>query len=116
GRDKTPTDKKVTARIYVVMTNQEALAQLLSLWSTWKTGRRRIPALRPWTRVFARLRDIRRWGPEDRLHETGILEDWKERMSWGGAGIPVEIELWFRSEQERAQAEGRVAALVGAAG
>jgi hypothetical protein len=115
-KDKTPSDKKVSARVYLVMTNQGALGQLLSLWSLWKAGKRRIAALTLWSKVFRRLRDVRRWGAKDRLEETGILADWSERVQWGGGPIPVEVELWFRTEQEQTQAEKRVADLVRTAG
>ena len=97
------TDKKLKACVYLVLTNQGALAQFLSLWAAWKANKRRAPGLSQWGKVFAKLRDIRRWGVEDRLAETGILDQWREEAAWGG-DTAVEIELWFQDEQKRAQA------------
>jgi hypothetical protein len=51
------------------------------------------------------LRDIRPWSVRDRLEETGVLEDWRERLEWENAEqLPCEIELWFRSDRQQRQA------------
>jgi len=108
-------EKKISARVYLVMTNQKALAQLLSVWEAWTKGDRKNPLFSYWRNVFARLRQVRRWGVEDRLRDTGILEDWDDRKGWPGE-IPVEIELWFSQEAHRTAAVERVTrhvALVG---
>lgn len=49
---------------------------------------------------------------KDRLLETGILENWAERKLVGEETVPVEIELWFRSEAKRSEAERRICELV----
>ena len=66
-----------------------------------------------WKRVFERLRDVRLWGVKDRLHETGVLDDWRERTARGEEVVPCEIELWHRgTHPQRRDARDRVAALV----
>jgi hypothetical protein len=107
--------KQISARVYLVMTNQKALAELLSVWDAWVRRDRKNPAVSAWRKVFAQLRQIRRWGVEDRLRDTGILKDWEDRKSLGGQ-IPVEVELWCRKETERAAAVARVTDYVGQAG
>ena len=108
--------KLLTARLYMILTDQAALAQLLSLWSLWTRNRRLPKEFRSWNHVLRKLRDLRRWGVADRLRETGIAEDWELRKQHGGArGAPVEIELWFRSPEQRELAAQRVTALVRAA-
>jgi len=113
-------DKALSARLYMVMTNQEAIGQLLSVWSAWKSGVRgkKAPeALKSWRPVFACLRDVRRWGTKDRIEETGIREDWNDAIAMGASAMPVELELWHRGNASaRAAAEARVSALVAAAG
>jgi hypothetical protein len=113
-------EKALSARLYMVMTNQEAIGQLLSVWNAWKSGLRgkKAPeALRVWRPVFACLRDVRRWGIRDRIEETGIREDWNEAIAMGASAMPVELELWHRGNAAaRASAEARVAAIVAAAG
>jgi len=113
-------DKPLSARLYMVMTNQEAIEQLLSVWSAWKAGLKgkkapeALKALRP---IFACLRDVRRWGIKDRIEETGIREDWNEAIAMGASAMPVELELWHRGHSSaRANAEARVSAIIAAAG
>ena len=66
-----------------------------------------------WRRVFEQLYDVRVWGVRDRLHETGVLDDWRERVSRGDEIVPCEIELWQRgTAEQRRNARDRVAALV----
>lgn len=50
----------------------------------------------------------------DRLLETGVLEDWRERVEHdGGEEVPCEIELWHRTRQSaRDSARERVVGLV----
>jgi hypothetical protein len=98
-------------RLYLVMTNQAALQQLLSLWE--KIGKEEeLNFIRGELRGFAKfreafkyLKDIRRWGVNDRLNETGIFESWEFKLqNFQDEFIKFEIELWFRrNEQKRTQ-------------
>lgn len=112
---KRKTDKQLRGRLYLVFTNQRALNQLLSLWNTWKKHKHLPIGLRKWKDVFNRLLDIRPWGARDRLLDTGVLIDWRERVQYNEETVPCEIELWFRhdAEHRRAAAE-RVKAIVAA--
>ncbi|MFO0644106.1 MAG: hypothetical protein U0183_33070 [Polyangiaceae bacterium] len=101
-------DKPVNAQLYLVLFNQQAVEQLLSLWRSWSTDARLPEEHRGWLDVFRQLRDIRRWGVRDRLEETGILAFWRDRVAAGFETVGVEIELWFRQAEQRSTAEGRV--------
>lgn len=114
-------DDGVPQSLYMVMTNAEAVTELLRLFELWQDE----PAitfergLNPLKDVFGLLRSIRRWGPEDRVRETGLLERWAEEVAVvGGQGTSrVEIELWYRADQPaRARAEADVTAIVAASG
>jgi hypothetical protein len=99
--------------LFVVLSNHQALQQMLSLWSLWKAGLGLPWGLGKWTEVFTQLRDVRPWGIRDRLFETGILEDWQERVAHNAELIPCEIELWFRTDHRRRfAARNRVAGIV----
>lgn len=115
------SDDGVPQSLYMVMSNGEAVAELVRLFELWQqeptvtfaTG------LYPLKQVFALLRSIRRWGPEDRVRETGLLEDWEDTVSAiGTSGVArVEIELWFRSEAgRRAVSEASITQLIAVAG
>ncbi|NEK87542.1 S8 family peptidase [Blastococcus saxobsidens] len=116
------TDKAVPESLYMIMTNARAVTQLIALFHRWEADpeEKFARGLNPLRRVFALLREIRRWGPEDRVRETGLLEDWADTLqAIGGArsSVRIEIELWFRADPaRRAAAQSEVARLIGNAG
>jgi hypothetical protein len=116
--DKDP-DKSLTGTLYLLMTNQHALDQLLSLWRRYSDNPEESFdwGLNRFRTVFNLLREIRPWGVEDRLRDTGLLEDWQQRSAAGGESVPVEIELWYRDDdRRRAASEREVRAYIDRAG
>lgn len=116
---ETDPEKALSGTVYLVLTNQQALDELMRLWTRfqerpdepWDYGLTRFRDL------FDLLRDIRPWGPHDRLRGTGVLDDWQARVAEGLEDVPVEIELWFRADPEqRVIAQAQVAAEIRAAG
>ena len=114
-------DEGVPQSLYMVMTNAQAVTELVRLFELWQAD----PAIKferglnPLKDVFGLLRSVRHWGPEDRVRETGLLEQWAEEVAVvGGQGTSrVEIELWYRADQPaRARAEADVTAIVAASG
>lgn len=107
-------DETVPRRLYALMSNQRAMDQLLMLWREWTQNptRRLKYGFGPFKHVFELLRDVRRWGPEDRIAHTGVLECWREAVALG-AMTTFEVEFWFRSDlARRQQAYGEVERLV----
>lgn len=99
--------------IYLVFFNQAALNQLLSLWRRWQRGQPFELGLGKWKAMFSQLRDLRPWGPEDRLRDTNVIDDWKIRIAHGQESVPCELELWFRkSEGDRRLSQERTVKLV----
>lgn len=110
------SDKVFNGRLFLTMTDRRALDELLARWRKWRDEPqaewRRGETV--WRDVFPLILDIRPWDTEDRLRETGVLEDLAERLGVGAASVPFEAELWFRhSAERRAQAESEVARLIG---
>lgn len=106
-------DKKMRGRLFLVFSNQEALQEMLSLWDLWQKEQRLPRGKGAWKDVFSHLLDVRPWGVRDRLLETGILDDWRERVEHNEEIASCEIELWFRDDpQQRRSAGSRVAGLV----
>lgn len=107
------TDKPVPHSLYLVMSNAKAIDQMLSLFKRWqedpKTTFER--GLNKFKNVFAQLVDLRRWGPEDRVRETGLLDDWRETIAMIGQShsspVRVEIELWYHRDRGRRAAAER---------
>ncbi|HCE7513515.1 TPA: hypothetical protein NHQ80_001550, partial [Pseudomonas aeruginosa] len=118
--DLKDPEKPLKGRLYLVLTNQQALNELLSLWRHYKdqddpklkfdTG------LTKFRDVFCHLLDIRRWGPADRLLETGVLDVWREELNdpdLQNRPVRFEAELWYRdSVDKRAESESVVRGLV----
>ena len=80
--DETKPDKDLSGRLYLVMTNQQALEQMLSLWRRYQENfaMEFEHGLTKFRDVFLHLRSIRRWDIQNRLHETEIIDIWKEKI------------------------------------
>ncbi len=106
-------DKLLRGRLFLILSNHQALQQMLSLWNSWRAGQELPWGFGKWSELFSQLRDVRPWGVRDRLYETGVLDDWKERVEHNAEMIPCEIELWFRADHRRRRAaRDRVASIV----
>lgn len=108
--DARDPEMPLRGRLYLVLTDQQALEQLRSLFERWRRdSTEKFPTgLTPIKRVFSYLYAVRPWSAEDRARETGILEDWRDRLLDGEESVPFEAELWFRSDparRETAEAE-----------
>ena len=118
--DKKDPDKKLGGRCYLIMSNLKGQEQLLSLWSKFVQNPDNPPIeyqFRKWKKVFKLLKEIRPWGPKDRLTETGLEEEWQTRAKEGTDRIKIEVELWYRGDSARRhQAEKFVTGMIAGAG
>ena len=103
-KDADSKEKPLGGRLFLVMANQTALTQLLSLWKRFKDGKKQEFGLAKWNALFLQVRNIRTWDITDRIQETGVLDEWKERVKAGEETIKFETELWFRHSKEERQA------------
>lgn len=118
--NKEKPNQDLEGRLYLVMTNQTAIQQLLTLWERIGRGdeldfvRGDLRGLAKLRDAFYHLKDIRRWGINDRIDETGIQDSWEFKLQYNqGENIRFEIELWYRkSELKRAQSIQEVAELI----
>jgi hypothetical protein len=103
---------------YLLVPDAHALMQLLSLWRDWLAGRPLATGYTPWRDVFALLRDLRPWGPGDRVIEEDRLTLAHEAAGLADADmVRVEIELVFRASALAGdQAESALRDAVSAAG
>lgn len=114
--DEERPQKELSGRLYLVMTNQQALREMLSLWNRYKNNED-MTFDRGFTKfrdVFLCLKDIRRWDVQDRLDETEVLDVWREDLEhFPDQPVRSEIELWFRnSESKRQDAERQITLLI----
>lgn len=94
-------DDFLNGKLYCVMSNQQAMSQLLSLWQRHKNGetdvfKRGFAGLRD---VFTNIKEIRKWDAKDRIAETHAVDYWRESLEFDGdSPVPFEIELFFRGD------------------
>lgn len=100
-------DKDVGGRLYLAMPDLAALRQLLSLWDLWTAGRPMPRGLTPFRDVFAQLRTLRPWGPQDRIPD-GTMAYWREEhQRHPDRAVRTEVELWFRRSADQRDQAGR---------
>ncbi|WP_206681792.1 MULTISPECIES: S8 family peptidase [unclassified Dietzia] len=97
------TDKPIQHSLYLMMSNAKAIEELLRLFTAWQAD----PSasfdhgLGKFKTAFQQLTAIRRWGPEDRIRETGLREQWQQNLDVVGQSVStvmVEVELWYRRD------------------
>lgn len=111
---KRPRDPVVHTSLHAVCADEAAFNRLRSAWSGWKrTGQ--VPGNAGLRDLFTHLRDVRPWGPQDRLK----MVDWDEYFSGliEQVAHSIEIELWYRrTPSARVKAEQEVVDLIIASG
>ena len=109
------TSKSVSGRLFLSMGNEAALRQILALWRIWTEGRTFPIGKTKWQYVFDQLRVIRRWGVEESLQETGMLERWRDLVEHAEPGQRERFQIEFfyhQSETKRRQNETLVQRLL----
>jgi Subtilase family len=81
---------------YAVFSDEQAIRELLRLWRRWSSGESLPGAQQAWNKVFACLRDLRRWGPRDRVSEVHAEAIRRAAHNLNeGETIHLELELVF---------------------
>jgi hypothetical protein len=116
--DEENEQKKLSGRLFLLMTNQSALEQLILLWKLYQNNpnSKFKRGFAPFLQIFTHLKDIRFWNEQDRLIETGIIDIWKENLQSyidSNELIEFEVELWFRNDNKnRISSENEVIKLI----
>ena len=104
NKDGIRVENTLGGKVYCVMSNQQALEQILSLWRRHLNGeedvfQRGFAGLRD---IFTHIKTIRKWDASDRFAETKIIDNWREQLELdGNVPAPFEIELFYRNESEK---------------
>lgn len=99
-------DRALHGRAYLLLSNQRALREMLTLWRSFRADPRVKfeRGLAPWKQLFAHLHDVRTWQPTDRV-DAAAWREWDIRVQGGTEVVEVEVELFFHSgEARRAEA------------
>ena len=101
--EELPSDEDKAPVAYLLVPDARALRQIESLWRTWLAGRPLPDGHTPWRDVFACLRELRPWGPSDRVQPTDVSILGEEIFGKAdGDSIPLEIEIVFRPSADAA--------------
>lgn len=96
--EELPSDEDKSPVAYLLVPDLLALRQIESLWRIWLSGENLPLGYTPWRDVFGCLRDLRTWGPADRVQsfDMQILEQVIDDRD-DDELVTVEIELIFRA-------------------
>lgn len=105
-------DKEPSA--YLLVPDMAALRQIESLWRRWNAEENLGRGFTAWRDVFAQLRQLRPWGPQDRLDDRDAITFAQEIEGREDNDLlRLEIDLVFRESDHAAQqAENLIAAEV----
>lgn len=90
--------ESIGGMLYLLMATQDGVRELAGLWRTYQEEGEWPYGQTKFRDVFARLRNIRPWGIQDWLGQSGLLEDWAIRSEQEESKLPAEVELWYRGD------------------
>ena len=113
----TTHKKSLSGRLFLSMSNSQAINKILSLWNSWDSIRKKLPSpYGKWIEIFKQIKTIRKWNIQDRLKDTGIINYWNDeiKLKKGTASkIVFEIELWYRNDEaKRMEAENNIRKMI----
>ncbi|MEE9326866.1 MAG: hypothetical protein V3U71_06170 [Cocleimonas sp.] len=95
-------DRAFKGRLYLSMSNQQGISEVISLWDKWKSGRGLPYGKGKWKTIFEHITDLRRWGVQEQLIETGVLSDWEQSLQENPEQpIQFQIDLFFRASSAK---------------
>lgn len=106
--------KTLSGCLFLLGTNQQALAEILSLWERFRNNPsvKFVKGLAPWKHIFEQLKDVRRWSVQDRIGND-VRSYWQEEISAGPQNVRFEIDAWcYRSATKNEEARLKIEALV----
>lgn len=92
--------------LFLMVPSEGALRNIVTLWRGWQRDGTLPNGYNSWKTLFSQLRDIRPWGPQDRI-TSGDLEVLAEEIQHDAPIIRVEVELVFRVNGEVTEQEVR---------
>ncbi len=113
--DEDNAEKPLSGRLFLTMSNQRAMEQLLSLWTQYLRNpqmqfRRGLGGFKA---LFGKLKDVRKWDVQDRLIETGVLDYWRRDLEKGEETIRFELQLWYsNSLNKREQVHNNILSII----
>jgi len=91
-------DTRMKGRLFLSFSNEQGLNELLALRKRWEKGEELPFGKTKWREVFNQIIRIRRWGTEETLRETGMIDRWHDLLDPidSAKEIHCQIELFYR--------------------
>lgn len=114
NKDGKPSERKITGKFYLTMTNTKSRQQLLSLWKIYTDNKDKFPkGCAPFREVFNYLRDVRLWNEKNRFEDTGMKTYLNRLLESNVNNVRFEIELWYRNdEKQRTKARNSIQKII----
>src|SRR5882762_66531 len=99
-------DKTLGGNLYLIMSNQQAMDELVRLWNRYRRNPREKfdHGLNKWRHIFAQLKDIRFWDERDRV-SPALIRSWTEQLENYRDPLFLQVELWFSAREDKRNAD-----------
>lgn len=88
-------DPQITSCMHAICVSRRSMESILVAWRTWRRTGAAPHGFGPLGKLFDHLREVRPWGPEDRVRGIDWIEYFDGRLP--GATHLLEVELWYRA-------------------
>lgn len=92
--------------VYLMVPSEGALRNIVTLWRGWQESGTVPERFSAWKTLLTQLRDIRPWGPQDRI-TPGDFDILTAEMASADTTVRVEVELVFRRDGQPTEQEAR---------
>jgi hypothetical protein len=103
-------EKPLGGKLFLMGSNRQSLNEVIRLWELYRADRNVNLGLglSAWKQLFAHLKDVRFWGPQDRVG-VDVRQVWMDRLEHDAQSIRFEVETWcFESSARNAAASEEV--------
>ena len=97
-KQKVRSDKALSGSLFLSMSNEKGMQQLLNLWEQWKKSEQLPHGQTSWRDVFGQIKTLGRWGIEDQFSHSGMLDYWNENLSEENI---FRIELFYSNDPNK---------------
>ena len=80
-KQKVRSDKTLSGNLFLSMSNERGMEQFFNLWNHWKQEKPIPHGQGKWENLFEQIKTLRRWGIEDQIRNSGMLDHWKENLT-----------------------------------
>lgn len=102
-KGKLQEGKRIVSRVYLHSFNLGTAETFRRLYETWRDNKQWADGTTPWRHVFDCVLNVRSWNASDRLRDSGLADEWRERIAEGATEIEFEADFWFELQGQEAR-------------